>query len=136
MEAKMPEESDFPKVEKIDKSMIEVNPGWPFWQRAAANVINASGVIGWIIAVYVIIMTYNKSAVLVSYRDAYLNLVVPASVIGILSLIAGLTLVSWLFPYFSFRTMMEKGTPIERASCMGFWATIAIALSIIISGAR
>lgn len=116
-----------------DKSIIEVDPKWPFWQRTLANLVNASFVFIWVFAVSFLLYTFNQNEELVILRDAMLNIIVPAVVIGILTLISAMTLVSWGFPYFSFRKLMQEGTPIERAACCGFWGAIAIAIAMIIA---
>lgn len=116
------------------KAIIEVKDEWPWYQRLAANIINASGVFIWLLITVFLLYTFGLNPELVGYRNALLNIIVPAVAYGILSLTAGLTLISWLFPYFNYRKTMREGTPAEKAACMQFWGAIAIALAIIIAG--
>jgi hypothetical protein len=86
-----------------------------------------------VLVTYYLLDLFNGNKELVGYRNAMLNLVTSSVAYGILSLISGLSLISWLFPYFSFRQIMQKGSPIEKASCMLFWAGVCISLAIIIA---
>lgn len=123
-----------PPNEPQNKVIIPINPEWPWHQRFAANLINSSGVFIWLVLTVFLLWNYQASLELTSYRDALLNIVIPSTAYGILSLVAGLTFVSWLFPYFSYRQIMEKGTDLERLGCFIFWSSIAIALAIVIAG--
>jgi len=116
------------------KVIIPVNPNWPWHQRFAANFINSLGVLIWLVLTIFLVWNYQASVELTEYRDALLNLIIPATIYGILSLVAGLTLVSWLFPYFSYRQIMENGSDLERLGCLIFWSCISIALAIVIAG--
>jgi hypothetical protein len=116
-----------------DKVIIDVNPEWPFWQRLGANIINGAPVFFWVLVTYFLIYTFNSSPELVGNRDAMLNIVVPSVAYGILSLISGLALISWMMPYFSFRRIMQTGSPIEKATCMLFWGLCMIAIAMIVA---
>lgn len=120
------------EVKKVNKAIIETNPEWSFWQRTLANLINASGVFLWVFVSVYLLYTYDKNLELSILRDAMLNIIIPATVYGVFTLFSAMTLVSWFFPYFSFRTLMEKGTPMERLGCMGFWAVIGLCIAMII----
>jgi hypothetical protein len=119
--------------DRKSKNIIEVNEEWPWYQRLAANIINASGTFIWIVVTYLLLRLFNGNAELVALRNASLNIVVPTVAYGLLSLIAYLTLSSWLFPYFSYRRMIKDGTPLERAACCLFWGLIALSGAIIIA---
>jgi hypothetical protein len=130
-------EKNFEELEqepqKKDRAIIDIKEEWPFWQRVAGNIVNALPTILWAGVTIALLYFFQGNAELVGLSQAYMNLVVPATAYGILSLSAGLTLISWFFPYFSYRRMMKDGSPIEKAACMGFWGLIAIALAIIIA---
>jgi hypothetical protein len=117
------------------KQIMEINPNWPWWHRLIGNLINASGVFVWIAVTVICLYVFQGNPELVGYRNNLLNVIVTIAAYGILSFVAGLTLVSWFFPYFNYRRIMATGTPIEKASCMVFWGLIAIALAIVIAGA-
>jgi hypothetical protein len=115
------------------REIVEIKDEWPFWQRLAGNIVNALPTVLWAIVTIALLYFFQGNAELVGLSQAYMSLVVPATAYGILSLSAGLTLISWFFPYFSYRRMMKEGSPIEKAACMAFWGLIAIALAIIIA---
>ena len=116
------------------KAIIDIKEEWPWYQRLAGNVINFSGVFIWLGVTIFLLYVFGLNPELVGYRNALLNIIVPAVSYGILSLVAGLSLISWLFPYFNYRRIMRSGSPEEKAACMQFYAAIAIALAIIIAG--
>jgi hypothetical protein len=116
-----------------EREIIEVKDEWPFWQRLAGNILNALPTVLWAMVTVALLVFFHGSAELLGLSEAYMNLVVPATAYGILSLSAGLTLISWFFPYFSYRRMIKEGTPEEKKGCMQFWGAIAIALAIIIA---
>lgn len=120
------------KPEGKSKAIIEVHEEWPFWQRLAANIVNALPTVLWAAVTIAMLYFFSGSNELLGLSKAYMNLVVPATAYGILSLSAGLTLISWFFPYFSYRRIKE-GSPMEKMGCMIFWGLIALALSIIIA---
>ena len=113
------------------RQLIAIKQEWSWGQRFVANVINASGTFLWAAVTLFIVYMFNQNQELVGFRNAYLNLVVPSIAYGILSFVAGLTLVSWLFPYFSYRRIMNSGSDIEKLGCFIFWGSIALSLSII-----
>jgi hypothetical protein len=117
------------------RAIIDIKDDWPWWQRFVASFINSIPVFLWCGITYLLIMMFGSNVELVGFRNAYLNVIVPAAAYGILTLVAGLTLVSWLFPYFNYRRLMREGSDVEKATCMVFWGAIALALSIIIAGA-
>jgi hypothetical protein len=118
-----------------DKNIIDVpeNEEWALWKRIGAHLINASGTFLWLIVTYLLLIYFNENAQLAALRDASMNIVAPAVAYSILSLIAGLTLASWLFPYFSPRRIAREGEPIEKAACLVFWGLFSLALSFIIA---
>jgi hypothetical protein len=136
-------ENKIPELDELDynasvppaktKEIIHVNSEWPWWQRLLANLVNASGVFLWLFFTVVSIWHFNQNAELVILRNAMMNVIVSSVTYGIMTLVSAMTLVSWFFPYFSFRRLMQEGTPIERAACCGFWSAIAIAIAIIIA---
>jgi hypothetical protein len=134
----MPEEKDLlaelneKRAEIKKKELIEIQDDWSWGQRFAGNVLNALPTFLWAIVTIALLLLFHGNNELAGLSSAYMNLVVPATAYGILSLAAGLTLISWFFPYFSYR-LMRNGTPVEKAGCMVFWGMIAIALAIIIA---
>ena len=118
--------------QKTPREIIEVKEEWPFWQRLAGNIINALPTVMWAVVTIVLLYLFQGNAELVGLSQAYMNLVVPATAYGILSLSAGLTLISWFFPYFSYRRIKD-GSPMEKMGCMIFWGLIALALAIVIA---
>jgi hypothetical protein len=119
-----------------DKNIIDVPEGnaeWALWKRIGAHLINASGTFLWLIVTYILLVSFNASEGLVALRDAMMNITVPSTAYGILSLIAGLSLITWWFPYFSPRRIMKEGQPVERAACLHFWGLIAFAIAIIVA---
>ena len=120
-------------IKSGSKAIIDIQEDWPLWQRIAASIINFSPVFLWTIITLFLLKSFSGNVELVGFRDAYLNLVVPAAAYGVGTLIAGLSLVGLLFPYFSYRRIMRTGTPIEKAMCLVFWGLIAIAIAIVIA---
>ena len=119
--------------EKKEKAIIDIKEDWPMWQRVLASIVNAFPVFVWMFLTIGIMYYLSGNVELAGLRNAYLNLVVPAVAYGILSLNAGLALVSWFFPYFSIKRVMKSGTPLEKAGLMLFWGLIALSLGIIIA---
>jgi hypothetical protein len=118
-----------------DKSIIDVKDEWSFIHRFIANLINTFPVFIWVFISFFLLYQFNIDPESVDLRDSMLNIVVPSAVYGILTLVSGLTLVSWFFPFFSYRRLMREGSPIERLGCLFFWGLVSIALSIIIGSA-
>lgn len=118
---------------KKDRSIIDIQEDWPLWQRISASIINFSPVFIWTIITIFLLHLFSGNTELVGFRDAYLNIVVPAAAYGVGTLIAGVSLFGYLFPYFSYRRIMRNGTPLERSMCMGLWGMIAIAIAIVIA---
>lgn len=116
------------------RQIMEINPNWPWWQRLIGNLINASGTFMWATVTIVLIYTFNANPELVGFRNALLNVVVPAIAYGILSLIAGITLFSWLNPWFSPLRIMQTGDPLEKAAYMVMCGLVALALAIVVAG--
>jgi hypothetical protein len=140
MEAAKMSDKNFEELENVpqakpiqQREIMEVKDEWPFWQRVVGNIVNALPTVLWAVVTVALLILFQGNAELVGLSQAYMNLVVPATAYGILSLSAGLTLISWFFPYFSYRRMMKDGTPIEKAACMAFWGLIAIALALVIA---
>jgi hypothetical protein len=119
-----------------DKNIIDVpegNGAWPWWKRIGAHVLNASGTLFWVAVTYIMLITFQRNEQLVVLRDAMLNITVPSTAYGILSLIAGLSLITWWFPYFNPRRIMKEGQPAEKAACLQFWGLVAFAIAIIVA---
>ena len=123
------------KVEKRNRAIIDIKEEWVWYQRWAAAFINSIPVFLWVIVTYFLITLFNANSELIGFRNAYLNIIVPAAAYGVMTLVAGLSLISWLFPYFNYRRIMREGSSIEKASCMLFWGLVALAISIIVAGA-
>ena len=116
--------------ERKDRSIIDVEEDWTFSQKVMAHVLNASGVIAWVAVTIILLYFFGQNAELVGLRNAYMNLSVPASAYGILSLIAGLAGISWLFPQFNPR---EPAEPLVKAGRLLFWGLVSLSLAIIIA---
>ena len=112
--------------EKKDKSIIDIKPDWPLWQRTLATMVNSFPVFIWMVLTVLLMWYLGGNPELVGLRNAYLNLVIPAIGYGILSLNAGLALVSWFFPYFSVKRIMREGTPMEKVGIMIFWGLMGL----------
>ena len=113
------------------REIMEVKDEWPFWQRVAGNIVNALPTVLWAAVTIALLILFQGNAELVGLSQAYMNLVIPATAYGILSLSAGLTLISWFFPYFSYR---KKSTDsLEKLGDRIFWGLIALALAIVIA---
>ena len=128
-----PNSEDPKEMNKKSIVNMEGSEDWPFWQRFGANLINSAPVFLWMIATFCIMWYLGANPELVGLRNAYLNLVVPAAAWGVVTLIAGVALFAWAFPYFNYKRIMRKGTPLEKAMCMGLWGMIAIAIAIVIA---
>jgi hypothetical protein len=115
------------------RAIIDIGESWSWGQRLMGNIVNALPTVLWALVTVALLYFFQGNAELVGLSTAYMNLVVPATAYGILSLSAGLTLISWFFPYFSYRRIVREGTPEEKKGCMQFWGAIAIALAIIIA---
>lgn len=113
-----------------NRAIIDVKEDWPWWQRLFANIINASGVFFWAIVSIIMIKHFGNNPELVGLRNAYLNLVVVHTVYVIFSMVAALTLVSWLMPFFHPSKIMRTGTTWEKVACMVFWGLLSMAIGI------
>lgn len=119
--------------EKRNRAIIDIKEDWPLWQRVVASIINASGVFFWLLVTVVLIYTFNLNPELVGFRNSLLNIIAPAVAYGILSLVAGLSLISWLNPWLSPSRLMKEDN-ITRLACCIYWAGCVIALAIVIAG--
>ena len=121
------------KHPSLEKKILEVKDEWSWYTKFGAHILNASGTFLWIIVTYFILISFNGDPQLVALRDSMLNQVVPSTAYGILTLIAAMSLATYLFPYFSFKKISKEGSPEEKAACMHYWGMIAIAVALIIS---
>lgn len=116
--------------EKRDRSIVDIDEDWSWSQKLMANILNASGVIAWVAVTIILLYFFGQNDELVGLRNAYMNLSVPASAYGILSLVAGLAGISWLFPQFNPR---EAADPMVKSARLLFWGLVALSLAIIIA---
>lgn len=118
--------------EKKDRAIIDIKEDWTLWQRTLASIVNAFPVFVWMVLTVGIMWYLGGNPELVGLRNAYVNLVVPAMSYGILSVAAGLALISWFFPYFSVKRVMREGTPLEKLGIMLFWGLIGLGLCLVV----
>lgn len=114
------------------RAIINVDEEWPWYLKLGAQIVNGIPVVVWAVFAYFAITHFSGNPDLVYNRDMALNISVTATVWGLFSEVAFLTLVSWFFPYFSYQRV-KNGSPIEKAACYLFWGFLAIAGAMIIS---
>lgn len=118
--------------EQKQRVIVDVNPEDPWYKQLFFNIINGIPIVVWCVFAYFALTYFSQNAELVSNRDMTLNISVWVTIWGVFSEVAFLTLVSWFFPYFSYKKL-QAGTPIEKAACYIFWGFLALAGAIIIS---
>jgi hypothetical protein len=132
-------ENNFPELDEKPtnktKAIFDVKPEWPLWQRTLANIVNSLPVFLWAGITYLLLIKFEANPELAGYGDAYMNLLVRAVAYSILSLIAGVSLLSWLHPWFNPSRMMQ-GTEKQQQACVIYWGSALIALAIIIASIR
>ncbi len=118
--------------DKKPKVIVDIDPEWPWYKQIALSIVNALPIIIFGIFTYFTLEHFSHNPELVHNRDMTLNISMHVTVWGIFAEVAFLTLVSWFFPYFSYKKL-QAGTPIEKAGCYLFWGFLALAGAIIIS---
>ena len=119
--------------EKRDRAIVEIDEDWSWKKRVGAHIINASGVFFWVVVTLLLLYLFSGNSELVGYRNALLNIIVPAVAYGICSLVAGLALISWLNPWMSPAKLMKQDSTTRLACCI-YWGACVVALSIVIAG--
>jgi hypothetical protein len=118
--------------EHKQKAIIDIHEEWPWYFKLGASIVNGVPVVIWCVFAYFALTYFSQNPELVSNRDMTLNISMWVTVWGVFSEVAFLTLVSWFFPYFSYKKL-QAGTPIEKAACYIFWGFLALAGAMIIS---
>lgn len=114
------------------RALVDIDPAWPWYKKLFFDIVNGIPVVVWAVIAYMAVVYFSNNPELVYNRDMSLNLSVWITVWGIFSEVAFLTLVSWFFPYFSYKRL-QNGSPMEKAACYLFWGFLALAGAIIIS---
>lgn len=118
--------------EKKSRAIIDIEDDWPWYIRLAASIVNGLPVAVLVVVTYLVLESFSHNPELVSNRNLTMNIAMYATVWGIFAEVGFLTLVSWFFPYFSYKRI-KTSAPIVQATCFLFWGFLALAGAIIIA---
>jgi hypothetical protein len=117
------------------KIAIEVNEAWPTWKKWLASVINYSAVIVWVVATYEILSFLSGNPDLQWGAALYLSVVTPATAYGLLSLIAGTVILTYLNPWVR-PSRYKDGSDHEKRSLVYYWIGAMLSIALVIFGAN
>jgi hypothetical protein len=99
------------------------------------KLINSLPIFLWGLLTGYLIWHYGAFPDLAFNRDLYLNVISVSVAYNVLSLVAGVTLLSWLNPWIRTRELW-KGDYKDHLVAVVYWVGTLIALSVVILGAN
>jgi hypothetical protein len=114
------------------RAIIDIKDEWPWWKVLGAQILNGIPIVIWAVIAYLAMIHFGQNSELVHNRDMTMNISIYTTVWGVISEIAFLGLVSWLFHLFSYERV-KNGPPMVQAACFIFWGFLALAGAMIIS---
>lgn len=117
------------------KELIEVKDSWPLWLTILATSLNFVGILLFLVVLYQIRSLVLSSPVIEARIDSYLGIVGYSSALGILTLLAGSSLIILLNPWINFKKLMD-GDGVSKIAGAIIFASIVVSLSIIVLAAN
>jgi hypothetical protein len=103
--------------------------------RWTKKVINSLPVFLWGFVTCYLIIHYGSSADLAFNRDLYLNIISVSVAYNVLSLVAGVTLLTYLNPYIKTKEWVN-GDWKDKLVGVTYWVGCLLALALVILGAN
>ena len=113
------------------KSMIDIKNTWPLWLTVLATGLNFIGVLLFLSVMYYIRDLVISNPVIEGRIDSYLAIVGYSSALGILTLIAGSSLVILLNPWINFKKLMD-GDGSSKIPGAIIFASVVLSLTFIV----
>ena len=117
------------------EALIEIKSTWPLWLTILATGLNFIGVLLFLLVLYYIRDLVVSNPVIEGRIDSYLAIVGYSSALGILTLIAGSSLVILLNPWINFKKLMD-GDGSSKISGAIIFASIVLSLALIVMAAN
>jgi len=118
-----------------EKELISPNENWPRWLYVLATIFNFIGILIFIVVLLSIRSEVISNEVISSRITSYLGLVGYASALGILTLVAGSSIIILLNPWINFRNLMN-GDGFSKLSGAIIFSSIVLSLSLVILAAN
>jgi hypothetical protein len=117
------------------KELFEVKEGWPLWLTILVTSLNFVGVLIFLIVLYNIRNIVLSSPVIEARIESYLGIVGYSSALGILTLLAGSSLIILLNPWINFKKLMD-GDGVSKIAGAIIFSSIVISLALIVLAAN
>jgi hypothetical protein len=119
----------------MNKAIIDVKDTDTSKVSWLKKLINSLPIFVWGLLTGYLIWHYGASPDLAFNRDLYLNVISVSVAYNVLSLVAGVTLLSWLNPWIRTRELWKQDYK-DKLVAVVYWVGTLIALSVVILGAN
>jgi hypothetical protein len=123
------------QIQRKSKSVVDVKEEWPWWQKWLASLINYSALIVWVVVSYLLISFVADNPDLVWNQVLYLTVVVPAVAYGLLSLVAGVVVLTYFNPWMR-PSRYKDGSDHEKRTMVYYWVGVLLSVALVIYGAN
>lgn len=117
------------------KELVEVKEGWPLWLTSLITILNFIGIFIFLFVLYQIREIVLQSPVIEARIESYLGIVGYSSALGILTLLAGSSLIILLNPWINFKKLMD-GDGISKIAGAIIFSSIVVSLALIVLAAN
>lgn len=118
-----------------EKELIEIKDSWPLWLTVIITGLNFIGIFIFLFVLYEIRSVVLESPVITGRIYNYVGLVGYASALGILTLVAGSSIILLLNPWINFKKLME-GDGLSKLSGAIIFSFTLLSLALIVLAAN
>jgi hypothetical protein len=118
-----------------ERYLVKIKEGWPKWLVVLATVLNFIGIIIFLAVLFGIREIVLANPIIEGRIYNYVGLVGYASALGILTLVAGSSIILLLNPWINFKKLME-GDGLSKLSGAIIFSFTLLALAIIVLAAN
>ena len=118
-----------------EKELVEIKDDMPQWKKTLAGIVNHSAVFLWVIFSYLLFNFISRNPDLLWGAALYLSVVGPATMYGILALIAGTVIMTYLNPWMR-PSQYKNGSDHEKRSMVYYWIGTMLSIALVIFGAN
>jgi hypothetical protein len=117
------------------RELIEVKDSWPLWLTILTTALNFIGIIIFLTVFYNIRELVISNPIIASRINSYIGIVGYASILGIITLLGGSSLIILLNPWIQFKNLMS-GDGLSKLAGAIIFASIIYSLATIVVAAN